>query len=231
MSLLSNSVPVYHSSVNLPSDAMLSGIDSVVRQPTENANGKQNVAVKWMALLLRIQEVPGWNLSPETDSFNIFCCFLQSHKKNSGMVHQIKPRPLPSTSFSIHNLLIILSLDTIYPELLKATLSKLHISLNKYNYYVFGHYPSSCLYLETPSCLFFETQRFGDWILSPSSGKTYSVGPNLKTETESSLRNVVSWKINRTVFLYKDRTMDNVQKHNSCTNVPSSQTFRSYSNK
>jgi hypothetical protein len=25
---------------------------------------------------------------------------------------------------------------------------------------------------------FFKTQRFGDWILSPSSGKTYSVGPN-----------------------------------------------------
>jgi hypothetical protein len=30
------------------------------------------------------------------------------------------------------------------------------------------------------------------------------------------------------VFLDKDRTMDNVQKHNICTNVPSSQTFRSY---
>jgi hypothetical protein len=24
----------------------------------------------------------------------------------------------------------------------------------------------------------FKTQRFGDWILSPSSGETYSVGPN-----------------------------------------------------
>jgi hypothetical protein len=46
----------------------------------------------------------------------------------------------------------------------------------------------------------------------------------LKTETESSLRNVVFWKINRTVFLDKD----NVQKHNICTNVPSSQTFRPY---
>jgi hypothetical protein len=31
---------------------------------------------------------------------------------------------------------------------------------------------------KTPSCLFFKTQRFGDWILSPSSGKTYSVVPN-----------------------------------------------------
>jgi hypothetical protein len=40
----------------------------------------------------------------------------------------------------------------------------------KYKYYVSGHYPSSCLYLKT--------QTFGDWILSASSGKTYSVGPN-----------------------------------------------------
>jgi hypothetical protein len=31
---------------------------------------------------------------------------------------------------------------------------------------------------ETPSCLFSKTQRFVDWILSPSSGKTYSVGSN-----------------------------------------------------
>jgi hypothetical protein len=42
----------------------------------------------------------------------------------------------------------------------------------------------------------------------------------LQTETEFSLRNIV--------FLDKDRTMDNVQKYNMCTNVPSSQTFTSY---
>jgi hypothetical protein len=30
------------------------------------------------------------------------------------------------------------------------------------------------------------------------------------------------------VFLDKDSLIDNVQKHNICTNVPSSQTFRSY---
>jgi hypothetical protein len=45
----------------------------------------------------------------------------------------------------------------------------------------------------------------------------------LKTEAESSLRNVVWWKINRRVYLDKDRAMDNVQKHNICTNIPSSQ--------
>jgi hypothetical protein len=58
------------------------------------------------------------------------------------------------------------------------------------------------------------------------SYKTYSVGPEigtssidwaqqsrfyLKTETESSLRNVQTGR-----FLDKDKTMDNVQKHNTC---------------
>jgi hypothetical protein len=42
-----------------------------------------------------------------------------------------------------------------------------------YKYYVFGHYPSSCLYLKTVLFIF-KAQRFGDWVLSPSSGKTYS---------------------------------------------------------
>jgi hypothetical protein len=31
---------------------------------------------------------------------------------------------------------------------------------------------------KTLAYLFFKTQRFGDWILSPSSGKTYAVGSN-----------------------------------------------------
>jgi hypothetical protein len=39
-----------------------------------------------------------------------------------------------------------------------------------YKHYVSGHYPSSCF------CL--KTLLFGDWILSPSSGGIYSVGPN-----------------------------------------------------
>jgi hypothetical protein len=42
-----------------------------------------------------------------------------------------------------------------------------------------------------------------------------------KMETEASLRNVVLWKINRTVFLDNDRMMDNVQKHNICPIYPS----------
>jgi hypothetical protein len=42
------------------------------------------------------------------------------------------------------------------------------------------------------------------------------------TETESSLRNIRFWKINRTVILDQGRTMDNVQKHNICTSSYSS---------
>jgi hypothetical protein len=69
----------------------------------------------------------------------------------------------------------------------------------KYNYRNSGR----CL----SSCLLFKTQRFGDWILSPFSGGTYSVSGvetmtssvcwaqlskfHLKTEIECSLRNVV----------------------------------------
>jgi hypothetical protein len=38
-----------------------------------------------------------------------------------------------------------------------------------YHYCVFGHFQSSCFYLK---------QRFRNWILSPSSGGIYSVGPS-----------------------------------------------------
>jgi hypothetical protein len=55
---------------------------------------------------------------------------------------------------------------------------KLRSTSGKYKYYVSGHYPSSCLYLKTSCCLHYKTQRFRDWILPLSSGKTYSVGPN-----------------------------------------------------
>jgi hypothetical protein len=49
----------------------------------------------------------------------------------------------------------------------------------------------------------FKTQRFGDWIPSPSSGGTESL-----------------------YILNKNRTMDNAQKHSKCINILSSQTFR-----
>jgi hypothetical protein len=89
----------------------------------------------------------------------------------------------------------------------------------EYKYYVSGHHPSSCFYLKT--------KRFGNWILSSSLeigtssiDWTQLIKFSLKLKTKSSLRNVV--------ILTKNRTMDDDQKHNTCINVPSSQTFRPY---
>jgi hypothetical protein len=45
-----------------------------------------------------------------------------------------------------------------------------------YKIYIYGHYPSY-FYLKH-LLVYISKQRFGDWILSPSSGKTYSLGPN-----------------------------------------------------
>jgi hypothetical protein len=71
----------------------------------------------------------------------------------------------------------------------------------QYRYYVSGHYPSSCFYLETSTCLYSKIQCFGDRILPLSSGlpeaRTNSINRAqlsrfyLKMEAESSLRNVV----------------------------------------
>jgi hypothetical protein len=48
----------------------------------------------------------------------------------------------------------------------------------------------------------------------------------MKTETESSFWNVALIEKQEDI-LNKDKTMDNVQKRNICSNVPLSQTFRS----
>jgi hypothetical protein len=70
---------------------------------------------------------------------------------------------------------MIKSLRSRHYEVIKLRVSESTDPLFKrqyfYRYYVYAYYP--------PSCLYFKTQRFGDWILSPYSGKTYSVGPNL----------------------------------------------------
>jgi hypothetical protein len=58
------------------------------------------------------------------------------------------------------------------------------------------------------SRFFFKTKRFGDWILKRCVLKNKQDG-----------------------VLDKDKTTENVQIHNICTNVPSSQNFRSYLNK
>jgi hypothetical protein len=75
------------------------------------------------------------------------------------------------------------------------------------NYYV---YIITIWTLSIP-CLLLRTRHFGDWILSQSSGGTYSVGPN---------------RYSYSLWEREDRTMDNVQNCDSYTNIASSQTYR-----
>jgi hypothetical protein len=111
-----------------------------------------------------------------------------------------------------------------------------------YKCYVPVHYPSSCLYVKTPSCLYYKTTfrrldsvsfrwNLLSWAQSEIGASSIDWAQlsrfYLKTETKFSLRNVFCNR-NRRVFLDKGRTIDNIQKYNICTNVQSSQTFRSY---
>jgi hypothetical protein len=52
-----------------------------------------NATVKWLLLLLCIQEILGSNLSLETDYIltGAFCGFSQSLQANAGIVPEIKP--------------------------------------------------------------------------------------------------------------------------------------------
>jgi hypothetical protein len=94
-----------------------------------------------------------------------------------------------------------------------------------------------CFLLKTPSCLYFkrayqslEPVTVFRWPEIGTSSIDWAQLNRfyLKIETKSSLRNVMLWNINRTVFLDNNRTMNNVQKHNIYINAPSSQIFRTY---
>jgi hypothetical protein len=66
---------------------------------------------------LGIRAVPGSNLSPESGFLTeVYRGFPQSLQANAGMVPQVRPWPLSSISFPIHCSLIILPLNTVYPE-------------------------------------------------------------------------------------------------------------------
>jgi hypothetical protein len=72
-----------------------------------------------------------------------------------------------------------------------------------YKYYVFGHYPSTCVCLKTALFIFQNNVSETGFCLrlqvKPTQlGPIDRASPYLRTE--SSLRNVVFWKINRTIF-------------------------------
>jgi hypothetical protein len=75
--------------------------------------------------------------------------------------HDISFKPVKFPSQIQWQFLIILISDTVLVQILCFWTLSIVFSLTK-----------------TSSCLFFKIQRFGDWILSSYSGKTYSFGPN-----------------------------------------------------
>jgi hypothetical protein len=84
-----------------------------------------DVMVEWLALLLRIREVPGSNLGPETDypdwGFSWFSSVFPGKCRDSTLNY--------ATTASFHILFnslftIILSFDAVQSELLKASLNK-----------------------------------------------------------------------------------------------------------
>jgi membrane-associated phospholipid phosphatase len=66
-----------------------------------------------VALLHRIREVPGSNLTED------FRSFLSPSRRMSGYYLKIRPRPLSFKSFPLHHLLIALSFAVAYSKLLK----------------------------------------------------------------------------------------------------------------
>jgi hypothetical protein len=69
-------------------------------------------------------------------------------------------------------------------------------SVSVIKYYVSGYYTSRCLYCET--------QCFGDWILSPSSGKPTQMGP---IERACGLKPWICFVLLLFFFLFLRRTI------------------------
>jgi hypothetical protein len=69
--------------------------------------------VSWLALLLRIREVPASNLGAETGYPEFFVVLLSSYRRIPGQHLKIGPRRLTSKSFPIHPSLTTLSFDAI----------------------------------------------------------------------------------------------------------------------
>jgi hypothetical protein len=87
-----------------------------------------NVVVDWLTILLHIREFPASDLGPETGYDDRFSWVTSLAPGNT--VRQIRPRPLPSTAFPIHHLLITIYFDAMVRATEKASSNKLQI--NKY---------------------------------------------------------------------------------------------------
>jgi hypothetical protein len=66
------------------------------------------VIVEWITLLIHMRENPGLNFGPETGLLSqVFRAFFSRYYL------EIRPLPLPFTSFTIHHLPITFSIDAI----------------------------------------------------------------------------------------------------------------------
>jgi hypothetical protein len=75
----------------------------------------------------------------------------------------------------------VLSVAAETSEPLPSKLASASAAIPAFRQCLPSHCPAmdySVIISKKKSYVYFKTQRFGDWILSPSSGKTYSVGPN-----------------------------------------------------
>jgi hypothetical protein len=69
----------------------------------------QNVVVEWLTLLLRIREVPSYQISWS----RVFVVFLSLLRRMSGYYLKIRPRPLPEKFFPIHRYSLITLSSTL----------------------------------------------------------------------------------------------------------------------
>jgi hypothetical protein len=86
---------------------------------------KENLSNNHLRLkIVVIRNVPSSDLVLQTGSEVFRCICHQSVSANAEILSQMKPSPsLPSTSFPIHCWLISVYFDSIYPELLTASLN------------------------------------------------------------------------------------------------------------
>jgi hypothetical protein len=92
-------------------------------------DGRTNVMVEGLTLLLRIRKFPGSNLCPETWYPKCFRGSSQSVQANAGVVPEIRPRALSSTSFPFHHSRITLSLIALMMEAVRTSETSVHFNM------------------------------------------------------------------------------------------------------
>jgi hypothetical protein len=81
---------------------------------TTKGEGRRNVVVERLTLLLRIRQVPGSNLGPKNGYiYGISRGFPQPLQANYVILPLARSQPLTSTSFTVYHSPVLLSFDAI----------------------------------------------------------------------------------------------------------------------